>query len=1136
MANKTAPLPDQAAREQALDVKRSFLVQAPAGAGKTELLTRRFLALLARVERPEAILGLTFTKKAAAEMRERVLQALRGEAPEGKALSAELAELAAAARQRDQQKKWRLLENPARLRLQTFDSFAASVTTQAPLASRLAGRNTETDAEPIYRQAARELLSELAGPESQPTAPVRAALRRWLLHVDNDWPRLERLLTAMLSRRDQWLRHFGGGETDADARAALEAALQSVIAAALRAVRAAIPAELDVPLADLARYAAANRGEKSHPHLAAGQDLATLPGAELASLPIWLCLAVMFLTAKDESLKSVTARQGFPAASGGAAAKEMKARWAELRDALSPQAIAALAALRHLPAPVYSDAQWELLAALLRLLARAAAILDWRLQQAGAADFIAVQMAAQAALGPDEAPGEVAFAWDARLEHLLVDEFQDTSLAQFELLRRLTREWQPGDGRTVFLVGDPMQSIYGFRQAEVRLFLRLWDERQFGGLPIAPLQLSANFRSASALTDWFNRALAAAFPALRDLSTGAVPYAPCQAANVGGAGAEVCFHRLPCPPDAETQRGQVDRDAETAAIVQLVTGLRQAEENKNADIAILVRIKHHAAAIVAALAAAGVPVQVGLNALGERPAVMDLLALTRALLRPADRIAWLAILRAPWCGLPLADLLAIADGDPGQTIWDNCQDHGRWLRLSPAGRVSLDRCRPVLAQALAAAGRQPLHRVVEGAWIALGGPAARRAGQEQGDWQDARAFLALLADVEEAGDVDLEALSERVAALKAAPAADPAAVKVMTIHDAKGLEFDTVILPGLDRCGANESKHLLEWRELPARDGGAQELLLAPLEPARGEEPTYRYLRDLGKRQRGQELIRLTYVAATRAKRRLHLFAGWQAEKAPDKRSMAWLLCPEGEPPPPAELVAAAASGSPAGPPAMLRRLPAAWRPDPPPPAVALPGPPALGAPAPVSFQWVHPLARRIGVVVHAWLGATAGQAAPSPAPWTAAGVRARLAQEGVADADLPAATARVQQAMMQVLADPRGQWLLARHEDDRREWALAGVTAGAPPRHIRLDRSFAADGARWIVDYKTGTHEGGGVERFLQEEERRYRPQLETYAALLRAEETRRIRLALYFPLLLVDGRPVWRELEFGVAAAPEG
>ena len=254
-----------------------------------------------------------------------------------------------------------------------------------------------------------------------------------------------------------------------------------------------------------------------------------------------------------------------------------------------------------------------------------------------------------------------------------------------------------------------------------------------------------------------------------------------------------------------------------------------------------------------------------------------------------------------------------------------------------------------------------------------------------------------------------------------------------------------LILPGLDRRGANESKHLLEWGELSARDGAEPELLLAPLEAAREEDATVQYLHELGTRQRQQELIRLMYVAATRAKRRLHLFAGWKPEKAPDKRSMARLLCQEGEPPPPAKQVAAAPPAAAVAPPAMLRRLPAAWRPEPPPPAVALPGPPPLGASAPVSFQWVHPLARHIGVVVHAWLGAAAGQAAP--APWTAAGIRARLAQEGVAEAELPAATARVRQAMAQVLADPRGQWLLARHEDDRREWALAGVTAGAPPR-----------------------------------------------------------------------------------------
>ncbi|MGH9525496.1 MAG: UvrD-helicase domain-containing protein, partial [Terriglobales bacterium] len=139
MATRLAPLPlpDAQQREAALDPARSFIVQAPAGAGKTDLLTRRLLALLARVQQPEAILALTFTKKAAAEMRARVLGCLRGADKHGQPLDKDLERLAAAARARDQAQGWRLAENPARLRLQTIDSFALGLTAQAPLASGL---------------------------------------------------------------------------------------------------------------------------------------------------------------------------------------------------------------------------------------------------------------------------------------------------------------------------------------------------------------------------------------------------------------------------------------------------------------------------------------------------------------------------------------------------------------------------------------------------------------------------------------------------------------------------------------------------------------------------------------------------------------------------------------------------------------------------------------------------------------------------------------------------------------------------------------------------------------------------------------------------------------------------------------
>ena len=112
-------------------------------------------------------------------------------------------------------------------------------------------------------------------------------------------------------------------------------------------------------------------------------------------------------------------------------------------------------------------------------------------------------------------------------------------------------------------------------------------------------------------------------------------------------------------------------------------------------------------------------------------------------------------------------------------------------------------------------------------------------------------------------------------------------------------------------------------------------------------------------------------------------------------------------------------------------------------------------------------------------------------------------------------AAARVSTIIARTLDDPRGRWLFAAgHTEQLTECALTGVHDGGTI-HVVLDRSFVADGVRWIVDFKTGTHEGAGTAAFLEREVERYRPQLERYARLMRGLDARPIRLALYYPLV---------------------
>ncbi|HEY6241487.1 MAG TPA: UvrD-helicase domain-containing protein, partial [Burkholderiales bacterium] len=393
---------DAAARETALGVKRSFIVQAPAGSGKTELLVRRFLKLLEVVKKPEEVLAITFTKKAAAEMRKRVLERLPN--------SGEIAH---------------------RLRIQTIDAFCTALTRQVPVLARFGAQpEIVEDAKPLYKEAAARVFEEF-----------NPATERLLAHLDNNIPLATEQLAKMLESRDRWLRKTGAVPT----RQELEATLVTERTRLLKRAQALYPKASEA----LARGTLTQKGEwtKRSP-----------PPPELV-------------------------------------------RIAGLREALW--------AVYNMPPERYEDRQWEALEAILALLKPAVAHLKVLFGERGQADFTEFAHGALEALGSVDDPSDLLLSLDQKISHVLVDEFQDTSLSQFELLTKLTSGWQEGDGRTLFLVGDPMQSIYRFREAEVSLFLQakhsglgsvtLEPIEPISGLPIAPASISSSNFARSTL-------------------------------------------------------------------------------------------------------------------------------------------------------------------------------------------------------------------------------------------------------------------------------------------------------------------------------------------------------------------------------------------------------------------------------------------------------------------------------------------------------------------------------------------------------------------------------------------------------------------------------------------------------------
>ncbi|MBK8957887.1 MAG: UvrD-helicase domain-containing protein [Proteobacteria bacterium] len=1091
---------DAAARRAALDIARSFVVQAPAGSGKTTLLTQRLLRLLASVRQPEQVLAITFTRKAAEEMRARIIAALDlacGPRPDDP-FRAAVHDDASAVLAHDHERGWDLRAQPSRLRIMTIDALCQSIVRQAPISARLASaQGVEEDATRLYREAARETVESIAD-----DAEWSAAIAQLLAHFDNDWHKLESLLAEMLARRDQWLRVLHRGAEFQ----ALEVGFARVVANDLRRARRLL-GRADIALDELlagadgaARHlAAVDDGERAIVELA---GLAALPGATLDDLPSWQALARLLLTKDGEWRRALNKNQGFPSGKAFAAAKQsMLDIIAALREVLSLDT--ALRRVLELPRQMFVAGESEVISALLAALKLAAALFDVQGRRSGRVDFTSFALAAEQALGAPEQPTDLALMLDYRLQHLLVDEVQDTSFTQYKLIEALTAGWEQGDGRSLFMVGDPMQSIYRFRQADVRLFTNLLRGDALGGLELECLRLSANFRAQAALVEWINDVMPVACASVPLFE---VPFV-LQSAVKPALASVWQVHAM---SDGDAAR-------EAAEVVARVEAIRAAAPH--ASIAILVRSRSHLGRVTAELVARGHAIAAReIEALGELPCIVDLLALTRALLHEADAIAWLAVLRAPWCGITLATLqhLTARHG----TLLEALEDRAWCAALPDDESRRLERVGGVLAAALARVGREPLASLVERCWVALGGPALLDG---EARFADVRSYLDLLEALHrEDAPLAVERLTEQLSTrYSSPPAAADSRLQVMTIHRAKGLEFDYVLVPGCGRKPRADDRPLLAWREHHDEDNSAH-LLLAP-SPAKGGSPWFAYLRERDKEDVAAEAVRLLYVALTRARCEVHLLgqltAKDDAPAKPAKGSFFAMLWPA---------IGAAAVAT-LAPSVSADAAPLAARDGPQlrrhvPGSLASPRfeAPLAGSEPPLEFDWAGTTAKHIGTVAHRLLQDLSLRGAGGAwTPALAVFARGQLRALGVASDELDGAVGEIARAVEATLGSARGRWLFAADQAEvETELCLAVVEHGGAARVV-IDRTFVdGEGRRWIVDFKTGSHRGGAREAYLDSELTRYRPQLERYARIMASLDARPIMLGLYFPLL--DG---WRE-----------
>ena len=1165
--------PDWPERERALDVRASWVVEAPAGSGKTGLLLQRYLKLLAdeTVTDPEQVLAITFTVKATAELRERVLAQLAGAAsgsPVEDRFARQTRELAAAVLRRDTALGWGLLERPERLSIRTIDSVCAEIARSLPVLSGSGGRLAPVlDAAPLYAEAARRTFQQLGRAD----AGLEAALRTVLLHRDGNLAECERLLAGMLAWRDQWgelVPLAGGALTDEvlddTVLPRLERALDQAICAGLTHLAKSIPADILQALVFLANEMGNAAGYKGAPSpIALCARLNTAPGDTAEHLDHWRAL-IHLLTTKETTWRKRIAERDL----GFLMEKHHNARLKELVEHLSTEEelLEPMKRAKCLPPAKYPPEQWAVAKALFRVLQRALVELQLVFAERGECDFTELGLLARTALGRDAHGDDLAAALGMRLQHLLVDEMQDTSTSQYRLVELLTAGWD-GRSQTLFLVGDPKQSIYLFRQARVERFVRTMRTEQVGELRVGVLRLTANFRSQARLVEQGNGDFARLFPAGKvPLHPEDVPFVAAEPVRAATPAEGRAWHTTVLAPVEKSQAkaaARVKQARENASTIRQIAQSWRARplpegRTKPWTMAVLVRSRTHLAEIVTALKEAAVPFRaVEIEALGERQEVLDLFALTRALLHPADRVAWLAVLRAPWCGLTLADLhlLAGADDDRWAEVTVEELMERRGELLSPDGAQRLERVWTVMRAAAGLRGRLTLSQWVERAWRSLAGDAW--LGEEER--ANAERYLRLLDELEGDG-FSLAMLEARLKTLYAEAAVTPGAVDLMTVHGAKGLEWDVVVVPALERRGQTTRGRLLTWMELDSVNTEAAHVVLAPiLGKGEASRELNAWVNSMVASREAAERKRLLYVACTRAREELHLFAAPEANAkgevsvaADSLLKAAWPAAKDHFQGVPKQakvlqvpvivdmeeglaLAAASSEAEELERPAVLRRLPvgfdftgrlrecassahAASDED-------------NGTPAGFERPEGSFAARAFGNAVHGFLELLAGrvfaghsaEALLAGLPGWEARVSAVLRGDGLPPAMVERLAQGVLVALGNTLRDPVGRWVLAAHPQAASEREIA-----TPSGTVRLDRIFRAGASplesgneyRWVVDFKTTAHGKAGLEAFLEEERTRYAGQMAAYARVLGGSG---VRVMLYYPV--VPGMVWWVE-----------
>jgi len=799
----------------------SFILEAPAGSGKTSILSKRFLSLLLQVKKPTEIIALTFTNKAAQEMKNRIRSALK-DSQNDEILNKIIHKIKGYAEKLNWDQNFE-----DQLRIMTIDKLALQVINQAPILDS-AGLNYQTDENPdeIYIQAINESLNQ---------SNVASAI---LDYVENDQRKLSAQLINILKKRDQWL-------TD---------------------LTFYVDKDLEEIKSEYINYANQEQEQIcSQIKDELGKDIihdiqlimqSIRPEIKKIDFQFWLAFSNLVLTKEGSFRKQFDKRHGIPNDEAG---KQLKIKIDNLLLKLNNKN----SILYQLNQVNYCNNFINflpLLPDLILLLIDINQRLMTLFTKLRTFDFSQIILNASHVLEQSN----LALILDEKITHILVDEFQDTNYAQLKFIELLTQNFAGDPEKTFFAVGDPMQSIYRFRKAEVEIFKKIQLQQRLGDLHVSPLQLKTNFRSNQKIIEWLNTNICHLFPATDNIELGSIAFNASIVGKNEDTGTGIKPHTLIIDSDNN------DTIYQTEAIY--VAKLLQTVKQKNPayKIAVLTRSRSHLNELLTTIKRdfKDLPIQaLEIKSITNNQTFEDIYMLTKALFNFDDKIAWMALLRSPIIGLKNRELALLFQNNHHLNTWSILNDHDLLKTLNEQSIKRLHKLIIIIKNNIDLRGRVSQRYFIESIWRQLNGDKAMI------NFEDMHVVDNFLNLVDQSShnllSIDFTRLEKLIDETYISDIdSHPNPIQFLTIQKSKGLEYDAVIIPNMNKTTVNEPHSLF-----------LMDKKLISMINMSNEPNLYDYHRYKEKERLRNEYSRLLYVAITRAKHECHIITSISKDK-----------------------------------------------------------------------------------------------------------------------------------------------------------------------------------------------------------------------------------------------------------------